>query len=222
MAPEPLDATTVRSYLHLGKILALVIAILSVVWAAFVIVATFGFGVFNAAFLIIAFIVCLLIYLQIGQIEALANARQYGAAKERLLIWMILGFIFGYLIVGIILLLAYLKFDDLINWQRAASGQPGWGQPAAAWQQAPPGGAWAPPAQQAAPAWPAPQPAPAWPSPQPTVVVTTPAAAAPAAAPMPAPAPVAPAAPVCPRCGRPATWIAQYSRWYCYTDQQYL
>jgi hypothetical protein len=41
-------------------------------------------------------------------------------------------------------------------------------------------------------------------------------------APMPAAAPVAPAAPVCPRCGRPATWIPQYSRWYCGTDQQYL
>ncbi len=30
------------------------------------------------------------------------------------------------------------------------------------------------------------------------------------------------AAPTCPKCGQPATWVAQYSRWYCATDQQYL
>ncbi len=26
----------------------------------------------------------------------------------------------------------------------------------------------------------------------------------------------------CPRCGQPATWVAQYNRWYCNTDRQYL
>ncbi|MCI4330312.1 MAG: hypothetical protein L3K19_00490 [Thermoplasmata archaeon] len=41
-------------------------------------------------------------------------------------------------------------------------------------------------------------------------------------APVAAPAPMA-AAPVnCPTCGKPATWVAQYNRWYCYTDQKYV
>ena len=26
----------------------------------------------------------------------------------------------------------------------------------------------------------------------------------------------------CPTCGKPATWIKQYSRWYCYEDKKYL
>ncbi len=41
---------------------------------------------------------------------------------------------------------------------------------------------------------------------------------------MPPAAPGAPAAgpaPTCPKCGQPAQWVAQYSRWYCHTDQQY-
>jgi uncharacterized protein DUF973 len=38
----------------------------------------------------------------------------------------------------------------------------------------------------------------------------------------PPPAAPAAAAPTCPKCGQPGTWVAQYSRWYCYTDQQYL
>jgi len=44
---------------------------------------------------------------------------------------------------------------------------------------------------------------------------------APAAAPPMAPAPV-PATPVCPKCGKPTTYIAQYGRYYCYTDAVYV
>jgi len=28
--------------------------------------------------------------------------------------------------------------------------------------------------------------------------------------------------PVCPTCGKPLTWIPQYSRWYCYNDKKYV
>ncbi len=41
-----------------------------------------------------------------------------------------------------------------------------------------------------------------------------PAAAPPAATPA--------AAPNCPRCGKPATFVPQYGRHYCYTCQQYV
>jgi len=42
-------------------------------------------------------------------------------------------------------------------------------------------------------------------------------------APVMAPPPMAaPAAPICPHCGQPSTYIAQYGRYYCYTDKQYL
>lgn len=27
---------------------------------------------------------------------------------------------------------------------------------------------------------------------------------------------------ICPHCGKPATWITQYQRWYCYNCQKYL
>jgi subtilase family serine protease len=85
-----------------------------------------------------------------------------------------------------------------------------------------------------APPGPTPTPAPpvSAPSPPPS---PTPAAAAPApvppvvpVAPAPTPAPSAPAPPAappvtpCPRCGAPLTWVAQYSRWYCTTERQYV
>lgn len=28
--------------------------------------------------------------------------------------------------------------------------------------------------------------------------------------------------PICPTCGKPLTWIAQYQRWYCYNDKKYV
>lgn len=31
-----------------------------------------------------------------------------------------------------------------------------------------------------------------------------------------------PAGVVCPKCGKPATFVPQYNRYYCYTDQQYV
>lgn len=44
-----------------------------------------------------------------------------------------------------------------------------------------------------------------------------------AAPPPPEPAPVAaPATPTCPKCGKPTTYIAQYGRYYCYTDAAYV
>ncbi len=30
------------------------------------------------------------------------------------------------------------------------------------------------------------------------------------------------AQPLCPTCGRPLTWIPQYSRWYCYNEKKYV
>jgi len=53
-------------------------------------------------------------------------------------------------------------------------------------------------------------------TPAPVAPVAAPAAMAP-----PAP-PAAPAAPTCPKCGKPTTYIAQYGRYYCYTDNQYV
>jgi sporulation protein YlmC with PRC-barrel domain len=35
-------------------------------------------------------------------------------------------------------------------------------------------------------------------------------------------APAQQAQQLCPTCGKPLTWIAQYQRWYCYNDKKYV
>lgn len=141
-------------------------------------------------------VIDIVIFMQMGSIRSLLDQGRLQEAKSKTLIWAILGLLLGGFLVGIILILAYMKYDSAIN----AAAQP-------AYQAAPPpayGGGYgyaAPPA--AAP------PAAAPP-------------AAPPAAPAPPPAPTAQAAPTCPKCGRPATFVAQYNRYYCYSCSQYV
>jgi hypothetical protein len=180
-----------------------VLVILELAVAAAFVGAFVIFAVFPALLLFLFFVIVLLEWLQIKQIRRMVDAGQYEQAKHKTLVWSIIGILIGGFIPGIVLLIAYLKFDPVINWQRQmqTGGQPpmqgGWNQPPAqsSWGGQPPA---QPPAQQ------------------------PPMAPMAQTAPPPAAAPVAPAAGTCPRCGKPATWVAQYNRWYCYGCQQYV
>ncbi|HTT15704.1 MAG TPA: hypothetical protein VMG81_08045 [Thermoplasmata archaeon] len=213
MAPtEPPEVQSIKSMLHIVRILAIIFGILlllaGLAYVAFVVYVFSVCGSIGSVYcggveayalvfpilILIWGVVDFVIYVQMKEIEALVNQHQFEAAKSKTLIWMILGFIIGGILVGVLLLIAYLKFDPVINWSRSQGGMaPGmaYAPPPAGYPQAPP---------------------PAAPPP----------AAAPMAAPPPPPAPAAPPAPMCPKCGRPTTYIAQYGRYYCYTDQVYV
>jgi hypothetical protein len=213
---EPPEAQSIKSMLHIARILAIIFGIIlflgGLAWAATVAYfysvcstlafdnycgAGLGFLLIGPILILIWGVVDVIIYVQMKSIEALVNARQYEQAKSKTLLWMILGFIIGGILLGIILLIAYIKFDPLINSQRAMTGQ------------APPvAGGWAP-APGAPPAYGAPPPQYAAP-------------AAPQPPPPPMAAAAAPTVPFCPNCGKPGTWVPQYGRFYCYDDKQYL
>lgn len=213
MAAEPPEAASIRTILHIVKILTVIFGILfllvGIAWVAAAAYlstvcstysadpycgGTLAGAIIPAIWLAIGGVVAIIIYMQMSSIESKVNAHQYEAAKSQTLIWMILGFIFG-IILGIILLIAWLKFDPLITWQRSQGGSP------------PPG--YAPQYVAQAPGYVAPAPAPA---PMPTPSPPTPSAAPPAP----------PAAPFCVKCGTPTTYIAQYGRYYCYADNLYV
>ncbi len=133
---EPPEAQSVRSMLHIVRILAVIFGILlfigglvyvAAVYAAYAAcTATVGLycGGALGALLIFPFLVVIwgvvdvVIYLKMKEIEGLVNQHQYESAKSKTLVWMIIGFIIGGIILGILLLVAYLKFDPLISWQR--------------------------------------------------------------------------------------------------------
>jgi hypothetical protein len=214
MAAEPPEVQSIKSMLHIAKILAIILGVLAFL-GGIAYAATVAFlsttcstyagdpycggavagAIIGAIYIVIAGVIAIIVYMQMNSIETKVNEHQYEAAKSQTLIWMILGFIFG-IILGVILLIAWLKFDPLISWQRSQGGAP----PPGYAQFAPP--LYAPPAAAPAPGYAAPPPTAPTPAP-------------------PAPPPVAPAAPFCVRCGKPTTYIAQYGRYYCYADNLY-
>jgi hypothetical protein len=217
---EPPEAQSIKSMLHIARILAIIFGIIlllaGLAYVAFIIYLSsicstyIGFDAYCGGFLVgylifpifivIWGVVDFLIYVNLKGIEAMVNARQYEQAKGKTLIWMIIGFILGGILLGIILLIAYIKFDPLINSQRAMMG----GQP--------PQGGYPPQGGQ-----------PMYATPPPQGYGAPPPQAAPMAAPAPAPAaPAGGSVPFCPTCGKPGTYVAQYGRYYCYDDKIYL
>jgi hypothetical protein len=212
---EPPEVQSIKSMLHIARILAIIfgiilllaglayIAITISIYDACAAIAGNYCGGALAVVLIFPILILIwgvidfIIYTQMKEIEALVNQHKFEQAKSKTLIWMILGFILGGLLIGIILLIAYLKFDPVISWQRNQGGAP----PA---YGAPPGAPGAPPPMAPPPAMPPPQAAP------------------PMAAPAAAAAPAASAVPNCTNCGRPTTYIAQYGRYYCYSCSRYV
>jgi hypothetical protein len=121
---------------------------------------------------------------------------RYGAAKTPTLIFAILSIITVFNILpGILYLIAFIKLGDAVREQQ--------------------------------------MPPPGYPGSQPMMAPTMPYTAQPMQpmqpmqqpmAPMMAPpgAAAAPAGVICPKCGKPATFVPQYNRYYCYTDQMYV
>jgi hypothetical protein len=185
MSMQNPEIESILSLLGVVRIITLIIGVLLLIGVLITIAlaaVTFGFGFIFAIPLLLFFLVTIFAYMRIGNIRDLVRAGRLQEAKSATLLWMILGFIFGAIIIGVLLLIVYIKFDPAIRGQQQMQMQMGGQQP---------------------PAWGAPP-------------------VAPYAVPAPMAAPAPPAAPICPKCGRPATWVAQYNRWYCYTDQQYL
>lgn len=105
----PPEAESIISLTRIAGILALVIGIIMLIVGAI----TFFF--FIGVFLIALGVVDILIYTSCNEIVRLVESGDYRRAKEKTLIWMILGFIFSWIIVGILLLIAYVKYDELIR-----------------------------------------------------------------------------------------------------------
>lgn len=106
---RPPEADSIITLTRIAGILALIIGILLIIVGLILLIFIVGI------FLIIFAIVEILIYINCNEIIRLVEAGDYRRAKDKTLVWMILGFIFSWIIVGILLLIAYLKYDELIR-----------------------------------------------------------------------------------------------------------
>ncbi|MDO9536781.1 MAG: zinc ribbon domain-containing protein [Thermoplasmata archaeon] len=117
----PPEAQSIKSMCNIAGILALIAGILLVVVGIILIFTPFGWIL--TIFPVIAGVFWILFYMACKGIIQMVDARQYEQAKSKTMLWMIIGFIFGFWL-GLILLIAYMKFDSLINATRAQAYAP--------------------------------------------------------------------------------------------------
>jgi len=106
---EPPEASTVKTLTLIAGILSLIFGIILIIFGAISII--FIIGIIP----LILGIIDIIIFMECNTIRRMVDERRYAEAKSKTLIWMILGFIFGGIIVGVLLLIAYIKYDDLIR-----------------------------------------------------------------------------------------------------------
>ena len=173
-------------------LVGLILELLLALLYLFVGAVTLIFGI-GAFFLAAGVIGLLILYLVYVFTYRRIREGNYEGARTPTLVWTIILFLTLQIISAILFLIAYIKLGDAIRETQMTYNPPAYG---------------ATPYAVPAPAGP---PQPAAPAP---AAIGAPAAAAAISAP--------PGAPICPRCGSPTTYIAQYNRWYCFKDQLYV
>ena len=103
------EAETIKDLNNIGGILTLIFGIL------FLIIGILTLIVLVGVIFIIFAVINFVIRSNLKEINHLIDQGEYRRAKEKEMTWMILGFILGGIIIGIILLIAYIKYDDLIR-----------------------------------------------------------------------------------------------------------
>ena len=122
-SPPPAETPpdeSVRVLLSVARSLALLFAILAgllfLVFLAFgLLAAVLGRGpvdLLAAVYSLVSAAVNFVLWREIPPLEQLAASRQYGALRERLLIWGVLGLVF-FVVVGVLLLVAWVKVELL-------------------------------------------------------------------------------------------------------------
>ncbi len=116
---------TIKTMLKISKILAIVFAVILFLWGLisglWVLTAAIwgGPGVLFALtgpfFLIVFGVVDFLLWREIDSIEVMVNERRFREAKEKTLVWGIISLILGGVLPGIFLLIAYIKYDEVIT-----------------------------------------------------------------------------------------------------------
>ncbi|MGC8565214.1 MAG: hypothetical protein ACP5TO_03050 [Thermoplasmata archaeon] len=107
--PWPPDFYTIKSLNNAAKIVSLIFGTIMIVLGAIMMIFLSGwvfliFGIFN-----------LVIYYQIKSIDNFLNQQRFFEAKNETLVWAIVGLILSGVVVGIILFIAYFKYDDLLK-----------------------------------------------------------------------------------------------------------
>lgn len=103
------EAESIISLTKVAGILALIFGILLIIAGVVTLIIIVG-----VVFLIFG-ILDIVIYVNCNEIVSMVERGDYKRAREETLVWMVIGFIFGGIVIGILLLIAYIKYDELLR-----------------------------------------------------------------------------------------------------------
>ena len=109
----PPEAGTIKDLNNISGIIALIFGILLLIVG--IVFSITIIGMIIGVPLIIFAVINILIWTNLKEINRLIDDGEFRRAKDKEILWMILGFILGLIIPGILLLIAYIKYDDLIR-----------------------------------------------------------------------------------------------------------
>jgi len=114
---HPPEVESIISLLQISAILALVIGILEILGGIWnIVIGLLSWTTLISGGMMLVFgILSLIVYMNINEIKTITENGQYREAKEKLFTWMIIGLIASWVIVGILLIVAYLKFDEVLK-----------------------------------------------------------------------------------------------------------
>jgi len=107
----PPEADSILSLNNIAGVIALIIAII------FLLIGVILLIVFIGIIFIVFGVINLLIWNKTKEINARVQKKEYRRAKSDQLAWSVIGLILGGIITGLILLIAYLKYDELIRYE---------------------------------------------------------------------------------------------------------
>ncbi len=107
----PPEARSAKTYVRVAGILAIIIAILQLIYGITTVVVFIGIGIVW----IICGLISLWIFLKCRRVVGLIDGGELRQARKELLLPMILGIIFSWIIIGIILYLARSKLSRAIK-----------------------------------------------------------------------------------------------------------
>lgn len=102
--------------LNISKVLALIMGIvgfLIALWTGVDAALGYVFYVPYVIYWVITGIVNLLIYKQIPIFDTMVRGRRYTEAKDNMLVWAVLGVIFGFIVGLLLLLIMFMYLDEL-------------------------------------------------------------------------------------------------------------
>ena len=121
---------TIKTMLKVTRILSLVLAIVLVLWGFISGIIALLAAIYTPAVLTILIgpivyfifgVIDYVIYTEIREINALVDSKKYAEAKEKTLVWAVIGLILGGVLPGIFLLIAYIKYDEVIRTTASSS-----------------------------------------------------------------------------------------------------